>query len=319
MERAVEIDVDHAPPVVGRGVEEVRGDVPARAVHEPADRARIAFERGHRALDRLAVRDVGGVGESAAARARDLRDRLLGAGLVAIERTHYRALFAEPQRDRLRDAAGRSRHEHVAADESDESRQSPPVSHFDSLACSRCAKLVAGTRACDAPRSVRRTGSDSPPPPRCSPRPAAAPAPLDFSGPTADWPEYAGDKGGLHYSKLTQVTRANVGRLELAWSHRSGDFSAGNAESAPTTFQVTPLVVNDTLYYCTPYMRVFALDPETGAERWVFDPELRNKKHRRPVSADVPRCRLLGGEGAGRRGQSAVHRVGSSTARATRS
>jgi quinoprotein glucose dehydrogenase len=105
-----------------------------------------------------------------------------------------------------------------------------------------------------------------------------SPEPLDFSGPTADWREYAGDKGGLHYSKLSQVTRANADRLELAWSHRSGDFSAGSAESAPTTFQVTPLVVNDTLYYCTPYMRVFALDPETGAERWVFDPELRDKK-----------------------------------------
>ncbi len=104
------------------------------------------------------------------------------------------------------------------------------------------------------------------------------PGPVDFSGPTADWPEYAGDKGGLRYSKLTQVTRSNVSRLELAWSHRSGDFSAGDAENAPTTFQATPLVVNDKLYYCTPYMRVFALDPETGTERWVFDPELRNKK-----------------------------------------
>jgi quinoprotein glucose dehydrogenase len=103
------------------------------------------------------------------------------------------------------------------------------------------------------------------------------PAPLDFSGPTADWPEYAGDKGGLHYSPLTQVTRANVARLELVWSHHSGDFSAGSATSASTAFQVTPLVVNDTLYYCTPYMRVFALDPETGAERWSFDPVLKSK------------------------------------------
>jgi quinoprotein glucose dehydrogenase len=108
------------------------------------------------------------------------------------------------------------------------------------------------------------------------------PAPLDFSGPTADWPEYAGDKGGLRYSRLTQVTRANVGRLALAWSHRSGDFSAGGHDGAPTTFQVTPLVVNDTLYYCTPYMRVFALDPETGAERWVFDPELRARSSQGP-------------------------------------
>ncbi len=103
------------------------------------------------------------------------------------------------------------------------------------------------------------------------------PGPLDFSGPTADWPEYAGTKGGSHYSPLTQVTRANVGRLELAWSHHSGDFNPGSATEASTSFQVTPLVTNDTLYYCTPYMRVFALDPETGAERWMFDPVLRSK------------------------------------------
>ena len=45
-------------------------------------------------------------------------------------------------------------------------------------------------------------------------------------------------------------------------------------------------------------MRVFALDPETGAERWVFDPGAAQQETRRPVSADVPRCRLLGGEGA---------------------
>jgi quinoprotein glucose dehydrogenase len=102
------------------------------------------------------------------------------------------------------------------------------------------------------------------------------PAPLDVSGPTSDWREYAG--GTLHYSRLTQVTPANVKQLELAWRHRSGDYSAGSATSAPTAFQVTPLVVNDMLYYCTPYMRVFALDPETGAERWMFNPHLVNKK-----------------------------------------
>ena len=102
--------------------------------------------------------------------------------------------------------------------------------------------------------------------------------PIDFSGPTAEWREYAGDKGGLHFSPLTQIDRANVGRLELAWSHHSGDFSRGDAQHAPTNLEVTPLVVRDTLYYCTGFMRVFALDPETGAERWVFDPKLRSRE-----------------------------------------
>jgi quinoprotein glucose dehydrogenase len=104
------------------------------------------------------------------------------------------------------------------------------------------------------------------------------PAPIDYSGPTGEWREYAGDKGGMHYSPLDQVSRENVGRLELAWTHRSGDVHPGDAENAPTNFQVTPLVVNDTLFYCTGFMRVFALDPETGALRWVFDPELRARQ-----------------------------------------
>jgi len=99
--------------------------------------------------------------------------------------------------------------------------------------------------------------------------------PLDYSGPTAEWREFAGDKGALHFSPLTQIDASNVGSLELAWSHHSGDFHPGDAKNAPTTLQVTPLVVRDTLYYCTGYMRVFALDAETGEEKWVFDPKLR--------------------------------------------
>ena len=39
-----------------------------------------------------------------------------------------------------------------------------------------------------------------------------------------------------------------------------------------SSFQATPIVVEDTLYYCTPFNRVFALDPQTGAEIWMFDP-----------------------------------------------
>ena len=106
----------------------------------------------------------------------------------------------------------------------------------------------------------------------------AEPVPIDYSGPTAEWREYAGDKGGSHYSPLDQIDRWNVDRLQLAWSHRSGDVHPGDAQHAPTNFQVTPLVANETLYYCTGLMRVFALDPETGAERWSFDPGLRARE-----------------------------------------
>ncbi|HEB91508.1 MAG TPA: hypothetical protein ENI85_18175, partial [Deltaproteobacteria bacterium] len=98
---------------------------------------------------------------------------------------------------------------------------------------------------------------------------------IDLTGPTAEWPWWGGDRGATHYSPLTQITRENVDRLEVAWTHRSGDFFDGSGASKVTAFQATPLVVNDRLYYCTPFMRVFALDPETGEEKWRFDPGLK--------------------------------------------
>ena len=30
--------------------------------------------------------------------------------------------------------------------------------------------------------------------------------------------------------------------------------------------------MDDTLYFCTPFNRVIALDAESGAERWAYDP-----------------------------------------------
>ena len=104
------------------------------------------------------------------------------------------------------------------------------------------------------------------------------PTSIDYSGPTADWPDYASDKGGLSYSPLMQIHTANVDQLEVAWVHHSGDVSDGTGVLTKTSFQVTPIVTNDTLYYCTGFSRVFALDPATGEERWSFDPELRGKR-----------------------------------------
>jgi quinoprotein glucose dehydrogenase len=99
-----------------------------------------------------------------------------------------------------------------------------------------------------------------------------APAGVDDSGPVAEWREYGGDKGGLRYSPLTQITPENVGDLEIAWEYRHGDISDGSDGTTRTSFNVTPIVVRDTLYFCTGFNRVIALDAETGEERWSFDP-----------------------------------------------
>jgi quinoprotein glucose dehydrogenase len=102
--------------------------------------------------------------------------------------------------------------------------------------------------------------------------------PINFNGPTSEWPQYGGVKNTDHYSPLTQITAENVDQLTIAWEHRSGDFSDGSDEWGFTSMQVTPIQVNNALYYCTPKGRSFALDPETGEELWMFDPEVRNKK-----------------------------------------
>jgi quinoprotein glucose dehydrogenase len=101
--------------------------------------------------------------------------------------------------------------------------------------------------------------------------------PLELSGPTAQWPEWGGDKGGLRYAPLTQITRENVARLDVAWVYRHGDVSDGSGEYKRTSFQATPIVVDDRLYFCTAFNRVIALEAETGRESWVFDPQLTAK------------------------------------------
>lgn len=117
----------------------------------------------------------------------------------------------------------------------------------------------------------------------CAPREAP-----DRSGPAAEWRAYGGDDGGLRFSPLAEITSANVGRLELAWSYRHGDVSDGGDGTTRTSFNATPIMVEGTLYFCTGKNRVIALDAETGRERWSFDPGQKAQK----LSGPYPRvCR----------------------------
>ena len=98
------------------------------------------------------------------------------------------------------------------------------------------------------------------------------PGPADRA--TADWPAHGGDAGGQRFSTLTQIDRGNVARLEVAWEFRTGDVSDGTSGVPWTAFQMTPIVVDGTMYISTPFNRVVALDPETGREKWRFDPKI---------------------------------------------
>ena len=105
----------------------------------------------------------------------------------------------------------------------------------------------------------------------CSAEREAPPALSEPAKPARDWPHYAGDAGGRHYSPLADVTPANVSRLREVWTYRTGDLPGAGVASELAS-EVTPLLVDETLYLCTPFNRVIALDPETGEERWSYDP-----------------------------------------------
>ena len=88
---------------------------------------------------------------------------------------------------------------------------------------------------------------------------ACAPAPP----PDVDWPVYLGDAGRRHYSPLTQIDPANVGRLELAWVYDSG--------KPEGLMYTSPLVVGGVFYGLSPQLAPFALDAATGEELWRSD------------------------------------------------
>jgi quinoprotein glucose dehydrogenase len=104
---------------------------------------------------------------------------------------------------------------------------------------------------------------------------------IAFSQPTArpagEWIDYGGDVSGAKYSPLDEITRDNVGRLQLAWEWHPPDKTMPAQGDLPATtpgaFQSTPLMLDRTLYLSTPFGRVVALDADTGRELWVFDPE----------------------------------------------
>ena len=124
-------------------------------------------------------------------------------------------------------------------------------------------------------------------------------APAASPSAAAGWPTYGGAPGGGHYSSADQITPANVTRLEVAWQHNSGDVRERDPEAgvfSQSSFQATPILVDETLYYCSPFNIVFALDAGTGAERWRFDPKV--DKH-----ADaLPNCRGVSSWRSGKTG-----------------
>ena len=93
-----------------------------------------------------------------------------------------------------------------------------------------------------------------------------------------DWMTPSGDPGAMRWSPLADVDRTNVGRLQIAWTWKTGEHAipAGpNQKPArPGLFQASPIVIGDTMYLSTPYAAVAALNARTGEQIWKYDPEV---------------------------------------------
>src|SRR5215471_745442 len=99
-------------------------------------------------------------------------------------------------------------------------------------------------------------------------------AAVSAQSPMQEWPVYAADQAATHFSPLTDIDRSNISRLAIAWEWKTGDDQImAPAGARPGSFENTPLMIDNVLYVSTSYNRVVALDAETGAERWTFDPK----------------------------------------------
>lgn len=92
--------------------------------------------------------------------------------------------------------------------------------------------------------------------------------------PDVEWPVNGGPYN-IRYTELSQISPANVSRLEVAWRYDAHD------EFKDSEMQSNPIIVDGLLYATTPKLRVIALDARTGQEVWSFDPSNGDKTQRR--------------------------------------
>ena len=107
-----------------------------------------------------------------------------------------------------------------------------------------------------------------------------------------DWTAYGGTNAGDRYSTMDQITPQNVNQLQKTWTFHTRDVRR-KGDPVETTYEVTPLKIDDTLYLCTPHDLVFALDAETGQEKWHYDPKDSTAIVSDHATSDVPRSFLF--------------------------
>lgn len=76
----------------------------------------------------------------------------------------------------------------------------------------------------------------------------------------AQWPDYGGTPDQSKYVELQDITRENVGKLEIAWMYPSGDERA---------YQFNPIIVDSVMYVLAKDSSLVAIDVVTRKELWI--------------------------------------------------
>jgi lanthanide-dependent methanol dehydrogenase len=80
-----------------------------------------------------------------------------------------------------------------------------------------------------------------------------------------NWAMQAGDMFNQRYSKLNQINKGNVGKLQVAWTFSTGVLRGHEG---------SPLVVDGTMYLHSPFPnKVFAVDLDTQKILWKYEPK----------------------------------------------
>jgi quinoprotein glucose dehydrogenase len=95
-----------------------------------------------------------------------------------------------------------------------------------------------------------------------------------------DWPSYGGTNWSQKYSPLDQITRDNFKDLKVAWTWTTPDIALlktipeyPEAPMNANGMKATPLLVDGVMYISTGLGQIAALDPVTGAQKWLYNPE----------------------------------------------
>jgi quinoprotein glucose dehydrogenase len=99
-------------------------------------------------------------------------------------------------------------------------------------------------------------------------------AALGAAAADVEWPVNGGPDN-IRYTTLSQISPANVGKLQVAWTYDAHD------AFKDSEMQSNPIIVDGMLYATTPKMRVIALEAATGREVWSFDPNQGSPVQRR--------------------------------------